>query len=75
MQVSIAFYEVPGIESVTSLKKGFLQASKVFSGEFFRNFLNSFSGGYLLEAVAWRYSIRKVLSPNSSFIEKKKVLT
>ena len=64
-----------GIESETLLKKDFLQASRVFSGEFFKSFQNNFPGVHPLEAVARRYSIKKVFSPNSSFIEKEKVLT
>ena len=37
----------------------------MFSGEFFINFLNSYSGGYLLEAVTRRYSMKKEFLPNS----------
>ena len=66
---------VSGIEWPTSLEKDFLQASRVFSWEFFKNFRNTFSGEYLLQPVARRYFIKKVFSPNSSFIEKEKVLT
>ena len=73
-QLRLRFCKVSGIESATSLKKDFLQASRVFSGEFLKIFVNSF----------WRISTRssrseifhkKVLSPNSSFLEKEKVLT
>ena len=74
-QLRLHICKVSGIESATSLKKYFLQASRVFSGAFFQNFLNSFSGGYLLEAAAQRYSIKKVFSPNTSLNEKEKVLT
>ena len=66
---------VSGIESATSLEKDFFQASRMFSWEFFKNFRNAFSGEYLLQPVARRYFIKKVFSPNSSFIEKEKVLT
>ena len=62
------------MESATSLKKDFLQASRMFSGEFLKNFLNSFSGGDLLEAFSQRYSIKKEFSPKSSLNEKEKVL-
>ena len=67
-------YDCTLIEKKKTLKNDFLEVSRVFSGEFLKNFLNSFSGEYVLESVARRYSMKKVFSPNSSLNEKK-VLT
>ena len=35
-------------------------SSRAFLGVCFKSFLNSFSEGYLLEAVTWRYPIAKI---------------
>ena len=64
--------KISGVESATSLKKDFLQGSRVFSGDFFKNFLNSFSEGYILEAVARRYSIRE--KPKKNFTSPEAVV-
>ena len=60
--VKLCFCKVLGLESAKLLKKTSLRASFL---EFFKNLLNSSSGGYLLEADARRYSLKNMFLPNS----------
>ena len=59
--VKLCFFKVLGLESAKLLKKDFFKGVIL---EFFKHLLNSSSGGYLLEADARRYSLKKMFLPN-----------
>ena len=63
--------KLTGLESPSFLKQDFFKGAflDIFKKNF-KNFLNSSSGGYLVEAVAWRYSIKLAFSIACSFIKK-----